>query len=235
MRPTFSLPSALVWERSSGIRRLSRSSIRPCVDAIFYEIDQREIVVYGVSMEPAILRRGGVEKTHNFAVERTRPARRSPWRWADRNVATGLGGGGRMRRACRPEPSDLVIVQKPNGAVSQGHASSVDRVAIVNLLELEAWVAGVLAEQPIRLPSGFLDLRWGSPIRRPKARRRARFSQLVGIEFRRSARDPVAPSLGGKLAESILGGRELASPHFLVPKLVQQPSGDTVLFLCRQL
>ena len=41
-----------------------------------------------------------------------------------------------------PEPSDLVIVQKPKGAVSQGHASSVDRVAIVNLLELEARGAG---------------------------------------------------------------------------------------------
>ena len=55
-----------------------------------------------------------------------------------------------------PEPGDLVIVQKPKGAVSQGHASGEDRIAMVNLLELKAWVAGVVAEQPIRLSSGFL-------------------------------------------------------------------------------
>jgi hypothetical protein len=35
-----------------------------------------------------------------------------------------------------PEPGDLVIVQKPKGAVSRRDASGVDGVATVNLLEL---------------------------------------------------------------------------------------------------
>ena len=99
-----------------------------------------------------------------------------------------------------PEPSDLVIVQKPKGAVSQGHASSVDRVAIVNLLELEARVAGVLAEQLIRLPSCFLDLRWEPAIRRPKTRRRTRIHSLSGsssgaLPAARSARASAASLL----------------------------------------
>ena len=98
-----------------------------------------------------------------------------------------------------PEPSDLVIVQKPKGAVPQGHAS-IDRVAIVNLLELEAWVAGVLAGQPIRLPSCFLDLRWEPAIRRPKTRRRTRFHSLSGsssvaLPAARPARASAASSL----------------------------------------
>jgi hypothetical protein len=99
-----------------------------------------------------------------------------------------------------PEPSDLVIVQKPQGAVSQGHASSVDRVAIVNLLELEAWVAGVLPEQPIGLSSGFPDFRWELAVRRPEARRRARLHSLSGsssvaLPAARSARASAASLL----------------------------------------
>jgi hypothetical protein len=57
----------------------------------------------------------------------------------------------RSYAACAdPEPGDLVIVQK--GAVSQRDASRIDRIAIVNLFELKARVAGVLAEQPVRFP-----------------------------------------------------------------------------------
>ena len=81
---------------------------------------------------------------------------------------TIVGPTGRQLQSCEeavvpsvrsdPEPGDLVIVQKAKGAVSQGHANGVDGIAIVNLLELKAWVASVVAEQPIRLPSGFPGL-----------------------------------------------------------------------------
>ena len=42
-----------------------------------------------------------------------------------------------------PEPGDLVIIDKPKGAVLRAHTSGVDRIAMVNLLELKARVAGV--------------------------------------------------------------------------------------------
>src|SRR2546425_11035248 len=99
-----------------------------------------------------------------------------------------------------PKPGDLVIIQKPKSAVSQGHANGVDRIAIVNLLELKAWVPSVLAEQPIRLPSGFPDHRRELAIRRPEARRRARFHSLSGsssvaLPAARSARASAASLL----------------------------------------
>ena len=56
-----------------------------------------------------------------------------------------------------PEPRDLLILQKPDGTVSEGHADRVNGVAIVNLLEVEAGAAS------------------------------RETSQLVGVEFRRSA------------------------------------------------
>lgn len=40
-----------------------------------------------------------------------------------------------------PEPDDLNVVQKPKGTVSQANASGVDRIAMVNLLELKAWTS----------------------------------------------------------------------------------------------
>ena len=72
-----------------------------------------------------------------------------------------------------PEPGDVLILQKPEGTISEGHAGRVNGVAIVNLLEVEARMPGVLAEQAIRLLSEFSDLRWQLEIRRPDARRRA--------------------------------------------------------------
>jgi plasmid stabilization system protein ParE len=61
-------------------RTMRRALVRRFPYAIFYEIWPRQIVVYGVSTEPGILKRGNGEATHNFALERTRFARRSPRR-----------------------------------------------------------------------------------------------------------------------------------------------------------
>ena len=59
-----------------------------------------------------------------------------------------------------PEPSDLVILEKPEGTESESHAHRVNGLPIVNLLEVKAWVAGVLSEQPIRLPSESSNIGW---------------------------------------------------------------------------
>ena len=107
-----------------------------------------------------------------------------------------------------PEPGDLVIVQKPKGAVSQGHASGVDRIAMVNLLELKACVAGVFAEQPIRLSSGFPDLRRELAIRRPETRRRARPQSLSGSS---SVALPAARSARASAASLLRASCELAN------------------------
>ena len=56
-----------------------------------------------------------------------------------------------------PEPRDLLILPKPDGTASEGHTDQVNGVAIVDLLEVEAGAA------------------WRE------------ISQLVGVEFRRSA------------------------------------------------
>jgi hypothetical protein len=71
-----------------------------------------------------------------------------------------------------PEPSHLLVLQKPKGPVSESHADGVNRVAIVNFLEVEARMAGVLPKQALRLPGEVSDLRWQLAIRRPEARRR---------------------------------------------------------------
>ena len=51
-----------------------------------------------------------------------------------------------------PEPSDLIILEKPEGTESEGHAHRVNGLAIVNLLEVEARMPSVLAEEPVCLP-----------------------------------------------------------------------------------
>ena len=57
-----------------------------------------------------------------------------------------------------PEPGDLVVLQKADGAISEGHAGGVDGVVIMNILEVEARVPGVLPEQPIRFLGKVSDL-----------------------------------------------------------------------------
>ena len=107
-----------------------------------------------------------------------------------------------------PEPGNLVIVQKPKGAVSQGHPNGVDRITIVNLLELKAWVSRVLEEQPVRPPSGFPDLRRDLAIRRPEARRRARFHSLSGSS---SCALPAATSARASAASLLRTSCEVAN------------------------
>jgi hypothetical protein len=62
-------------------RTMRRALVRRFPYAIFYEIEPRQIVVYGVSTEPEILTRGEGEGTHNFAVESSRFVRRSSFLW----------------------------------------------------------------------------------------------------------------------------------------------------------
>ena len=45
-----------------------------------------------------------------------------------------------------PEPGDVVILQKREGSISEAHASGVNGVPIVNLLEVKARMPGVLSE-----------------------------------------------------------------------------------------
>src|SRR6266508_279352 len=99
-----------------------------------------------------------------------------------------------------PEPADVLILQKPEGTISESDAGGVNGVAIVNLLEVEAGVLGVLAEQPIRLPSEVSDLGWQLAIRRPETRRPARSHSLSGsssvaLPAARSARASAASLL----------------------------------------
>ena len=74
----------------------------------------------------------------------------------------------------------------------------------MNLLELEARVPNVLAEQAIRLLSGLPDLRRELAIRRPRSAASRAISQLIGIELRGSAGGSVSPGLGRELAQSVL-------------------------------
>src|SRR5512138_1035971 len=114
---------------------------------------------------------------------------------AKRGVRRVLRGSGSLGRHVRlevleeaiilgmraePEPGDLITLQEPEGAVSQSDASRVDRLAYVNSLELQAWMLDVIAKEPIRLTSRFLDLGWQVAIRRPEARRRTRCHRLSG-------------------------------------------------------
>jgi hypothetical protein len=99
-----------------------------------------------------------------------------------------------------PEPDNLVVVQKPQRAVSQGYANGEDRISLVDILELKARVVGIFTEEPVRLAGGFPDLNREIAIRRPEARRRARFHSLSGsssvaVPATRSARASAASLL----------------------------------------
>lgn len=132
-----------------------------------------------------------------------------------------------------PEPGDVLILQKPEGSISEGHASGVDGVAIVNLLEVEARVPGVLEEQPIRLPSGVSNLRWQVAIRRPETRRRARShsfsgSSSVALPAARSARASAASLLRAS-CEAENWRAQCSSSR----SSSRQPLGDPLLFVGR--
>jgi len=79
-----------------------------------------------------------------------------------------------------PEPSDLIIFQKSESTVAESHADGVDGVAVVDVLELETRVPGIVAKQTVGLPCEVLDLRWQLAIRRPEARRRTGYHSFSG-------------------------------------------------------
>ncbi len=74
-----------------------------------------------------------------------------------------------------PPPHPMaVVLQQPEGAVTAGDTNRVDGLSVVNLLEPEAGVPGVVAEETVGLPSGVSDFVRQLAIRRPERRRRAR-------------------------------------------------------------
>ena len=132
-----------------------------------------------------------------------------------------------------PEPDDLVILQKPKGSVGESHANSVERVAVVDPFELKTWVPGVLAKQTVGFPREVLDLRW-QRYTPPRSAASPAISQLLGVEFGRSAGRVVRSCFSRELRQGVLGGSELAGPLLVIAELVEQPARDTVLFLGRQ-
>jgi hypothetical protein len=78
-------------------------------------------------------------------------------RWADGTELQLLEKAIVISVRADPEPGDLFVLEKPEGTISEGHANRVGRVAIVRLLELEARVPGVVAEQPIRRPEALIE------------------------------------------------------------------------------
>lgn len=132
-----------------------------------------------------------------------------------------------------PEPRDLVVFKKSESAVSECHPDGVHGITSMNLLELQARMSGVVAEEPVCLPSSAPDFGRQVAVRRPEARRRA-ISQLVGVELSRSAGRSVGTRLGSEPAKRVLRGGELPSPMLIVAELVEQPLRDAVLFVGRQ-
>src|SRR5262245_26603200 len=57
-----------------------------------------------------------------------------------------------------PEPGDVLVFQESESALPEGHADRIDGLPIVHLLEVEARVPGILAEQSIRLAREGSDL-----------------------------------------------------------------------------
>ena len=56
-------------------------------------------------------------------------------------------------------------------------------------------------------------------------------SQLIGIEFSRSSGSAIGSRLCGEFRERVPGGVEPPGPLLVVAELVEQPCGDTILFL----
>jgi len=53
-----------------------------------------------------------------------------------------------------PKPDDLVVLQKSDGTICNAHAHGIDGFSVVDLLELESGVLGVLPEEAIGLLRG---------------------------------------------------------------------------------
>src|SRR5438309_9680386 len=79
-----------------------------------------------------------------------------------------------------PEPCNLVVLQYADGPVDERDANRVDGLALVDLLELQAWMSSVLSEEAIGFSSEFSRFWRQHAVRRPEARRRARCHRFSG-------------------------------------------------------
>ena len=109
--------------------------------------------------------------------------------------------------ASDPEPSDFVVLEKPNSTVRERNAHRVHRFLVVDLLELEAWVLRVLAKQAVGFPSGVANLGGQFTVRRPESRRRERRHNFSGSSAvvrpaARSARASAASLLNAACEEA---------------------------------
>lgn len=50
-----------------------------------------------------------------------------------------------------PEPDDFIILAKPHGAIGERDANRIDWFGVVDLLELQTRMGGLLPKQPIGL------------------------------------------------------------------------------------
>jgi hypothetical protein len=64
----------------------------------------------------------------------------------------------------------------------------------------------------------------------PRSAASRAISQFVGVEFRRSAGCALGSGLGREPAQPALRSCKLACPMLFVPKFLEQPLGDPVLF-----
>ncbi len=104
-----------------------------------------------------------------------------------------------------PEPRDLVVLYETEGAVPKGHAYGVDRFSVVNLLELEAGVRGVIAEESVGFPSRVPDFKRQLAIGCPEARGRGRPHSFSGS---RSVARPAVRSARASAASFPSASRE---------------------------
>lgn len=79
-----------------------------------------------------------------------------------------------------PESEHDVALKSTYCAMTAGDPRRVDRFPIMNLLELQTWVTGVVAEQAIRLARVVLHIGRKCVERRPEARRRPRGHSFSG-------------------------------------------------------
>src|SRR5579885_3222917 len=107
-----------------------------------------------------------------------------------------------------PEPRDLVVLYETEGAVPKGHAYGVDRFSVVNLLELEAGVRGVIAEESVGFPSRVPDFKRQLAIGCPEARGRGRPHSFSGS---RSVARPAVRSARASAASFPSASREPAN------------------------
>ena len=73
--------------------------------------------------------------------------------------------------ATDPEPEHEIAIKTTDRTIAASDSSGVDRFRGVDLLELEARVSWVSAEQTVRLPGMVLHVVWKRVERRPEARR----------------------------------------------------------------